>query len=65
MLSPKEYAERQGAVCPVCGSKNIVAGNGETRSDIRTENIDCNGCGASWTDIFTLSGYDNLEEVHE
>lgn len=64
MLTEKEYVENGGVICPVCGNNGVEAPNrpqNDTVSEIYQE-VQCSKCSATWVDVYTLSGYDNLEE---
>lgn len=57
------YAAKGGNLCPHCGSGNLTTTN---RLDVITHGaltigIECNDCGASWDDAYSLYGYRNLE----
>lgn len=56
------YVKNSGSYCPNCQSTELE-GIGEINADgdWMSSEIKCNNCGARWTDIYTLSGYDNLE----
>lgn len=67
MLTPKEYAEKKGFACPVCGEIPNLAGDApEMQYDNGTITVNCScDCGASWVDVYRLTGYDNLNEKSE
>lgn len=57
-LTPEEEAEymERGTGCPFCGDEAQVEGASvETGSGQASQGMYCLGCGAHWTDIYTLS----------
>ncbi len=47
--------------CPLCQSSNIDAGAFQSGGDDNAySNVNCNDCGAEWTDEYRLS---NIDEV--
>jgi transposase-like protein len=60
-MSEGEYLMHGGAHCPNCDSENIEGhGIKDFDADWCSAGVTCKSCGATWDDIFTLSGYDNL-----
>lgn len=59
MIESEDY---EGEQCPNCESRDI---NGDTiESSSATEalrKVNCDECGATWTEIYVVSGYCNLE----
>lgn len=61
-MSDTQYVSKRGNFCPVCGSKHYVeAERLEADGDTASSKVDCANCGSTWTDVYTLSGIDNLE----
>ena len=60
----KQYVELKGSRCPVCGGKNLDAGELWLDDDVTIAHLDCwcDDCGAQWSDKFKLVGYKNLRE---
>lgn len=61
-LTSAQYVKQNGLVCPACKTVNVYArdftvGGGPTAY----QNCDCCECGASWTDHYGLTGYDELK----
>ena len=57
MLTPKqkqEYVNSKSGNCPYCGSGDIT-GRGYDYDDEPSQVIDCEECGQSWMDVFTLA----------
>ena len=46
--------------CPVCGSVEVTGGFVEVLDDTAWQTVDCDDCGSSWEDVFTLSGQENV-----
>jgi len=62
MLTSKEYAEKLGRFCPQCGSEDDIEGNQvEIDAGGAWQEISCLGCGATWDDVYVLTGFANLE----
>ena len=51
-MTNQEYVDNCGEVCPNCGGR-----------DIDKSNISCENCGATWTEVFHLTGFCDLEVV--
>lgn len=49
-----------GSKCPNCGSDDINGDRIEPEDNMAYRNCDCNDCGAKWTEILKIIGYDNL-----
>ena len=71
MITNKEYVEKKGVVCPVCGSDKIVTTeNVQVDGDGASQNCECHDCFSIWTDEYKLIGFSNVynkdgEEVKE
>ena len=46
--------------CPNCRSKEVEGDSFEAGSRDAWQEVKCLSCGASWLELYTLSGYDNL-----
>ena len=59
-MSLEEYVENMGVRCPGCSSEDIGSiGELSTVEDGTVQqHMTCNSCGGSWTDYYTLTGYD-------
>lgn len=64
-MSKAEYVRSQGMRCPVCWEKNVRANDDHDDVGVDTLLVPCTclSCKATWVDVYTLMGYDNLEEV--
>lgn len=61
VLSPADYVNADGTVCPQCESKDLTATAEAEPSGVNMFTpIKCDSCGASWTDVYTLSGFENF-----
>lgn len=69
VMTPEEYAEKGGVLCPVCGPEtedNAVEGRQVDISFGRaTQQCTCSVCHAEWTDEYKLVGYSNLEQEEQ
>ncbi len=59
--TPEEYAAVKGVCCPACGSFNTSGGPVDVDGGYAFQEIDCLECDSSWTDVYRLVGYINLE----
>lgn len=65
MLTPEEYAKREGKVCPICGADtndNADYGSIDFESYRVFQRVDCSACGSQWYDAYILDGYEDLEK---
>ena len=60
-LTDAEYVATLGTRCPVCQSTRLDGGFVEIDGATASQEIRCMNCGASWTDIYTLTGYTDLD----
>lgn len=59
LLTDKEYVKNKGSICPQCESSQISAYESpEVDGDITWQRSRCDFCGADWTDIYRLVGFD-------
>lgn len=61
-LNSKEYVAKGGNHCPCCNGVDICGGPIEIASGGAAQEVTCNQCFASWTDVYQLTGYTDLEE---
>ena len=59
ILTSDQYWNLSGNVCPVCKSDHISAGDWEPEST--SVRVTCKECDSSWSDVYKLKGFDNLE----
>jgi len=59
-LTSKMYVDDGGGRCPVCGSSNIIGSGHDYDGSQIWQNIHCSDCNSEWTDVYELTGYDNL-----
>jgi transcription elongation factor Elf1 len=50
-----KYLKSDGTVCPLCGSNDISACELEAESSEVIQEVNCEACGGSWSDIFKLA----------
>jgi hypothetical protein len=60
-MSDKEYVARKGQLCPACKMPDSEGSSFDTDGGEVYQEMLCNNCGASWTDIYKLTGYTSLE----
>lgn len=59
-LTSEEYTKHNGYICPNCGSDNISGEGIDIIGNEAQQDCVCSDCGASWIDVYTLTGYVNL-----
>lgn len=60
-MSQKDYVERHGNHCPVCGSDMIYGEAAETGNGRSVQEMGCHQCHATWNDVYQLIGFSDLE----
>lgn len=55
-----DYLANCGTKCPHCGSAELTGRALEVDAMIAWQPMSCETCGASWTDLFKLTGIANL-----
>jgi transcription elongation factor Elf1 len=60
-MGQKTYIANSGVACPLCHSGDVTGGHIQIDGGIAWQEIDCGNCNASWTDIYKLTGYENLQ----
>lgn len=58
----EKYLKGGGVSCPVCGSENIEGGDKEMDLDGVSQIITCQSCGKQWTDFYTLTDVEEIED---
>ena len=62
MMSRREYLRWNGRKCPACQSTNMTSGETQYPSTVEiTQGMTCQSCGASWVELYKLTGYADLE----
>ena len=59
-MTSRQYVADGGSSCPACKSKDITGGGYGADGTMVWTNITCLACGAMWTDVYRLIGYDSL-----
>ena len=60
-VAARLYLERRGAICWNCDSANIkFLGKWRSDDDWVDRAVECQNCGATWTDVYTLSSVTNM-----
>ncbi len=57
----EEYAKTGGGMCPFCGNGNLDGYSVEIETGKAWQRVDCNDCEKSWTDIYKLTSYEEIE----
>lgn len=55
-----QYVKNIGNKCPVCKGTDLTGGDRESDNAEIWWFITCEGCGATWEEIYILSGIDDL-----
>ncbi len=61
VLSDEEYVKKGGGVCPKCHSSEIEGGSVEIDGACASQGVNCLACEATWTDVYHLAGFIDLE----
>lgn len=56
-LTPKQYVDKGGSVCPFCEGTDIEGEHIEVDAGIAWQDVHCNDCDAYWADLYKLTGY--------
>lgn len=60
-MADSDHVQFRGNRCVVCGNKHFLdADKVEADGDTASGKVDCSNCSSSWTDVYTLSGFDDL-----
>lgn len=59
-----EYLKRY-AHCPVCDGDETEGGSMEVDTITCSQEVNCLGCGSTWTDIYTLTSYELTTDQRE
>jgi len=57
----QRYIETSGIDCPFCGSNYFDTSRVEIADGGASQDVQCKDCGASWTDLYTLTEIINVE----
>lgn len=61
-MTEREYTTARGTLCPACGSDDLQAFAGDIK--MQDNNLhsptECNRCGATWREWYSLDGYSEL-----
>jgi transcription elongation factor Elf1 len=57
----QEYIESAGTKCPFCKSEHLNCSRIEVDAGGASQDIICENCGASWSDLYTLTEIINVE----
>ena len=50
----RKHLEKSGSLCPFCESKDITSGPVQADGPVAWAEVECEGCGASWQDVWSL-----------
>jgi hypothetical protein len=61
-MTEAEYVGHNGVICPVCRAEgHIEGGSFDLEEGYAFQDLGCQACGASWSDVYALTGYTMLE----
>lgn len=60
-VHPDDYACDNASICPVCESGMIEGDVIDINEGRAYQDITCTECGSSWTDVYRIEKYDNLQ----
>ena len=55
-----KYFSINGNFCPVCDSNDLATSSFEVSGATTSQKIDCDQCGSSWLDVYTLTDIENI-----
>ena len=55
-----KYLSINGNLCPVCDSNDLATSSFEVSGATTSQKIDCDQCGSSWLDVYTLTDMGKL-----
>ena len=61
LMTPEAYVKQYGGCCPACRSGQIEGDSFDYEAAQVWQRIRCLACSASWTDIYRLQGYEDLD----
>jgi hypothetical protein len=61
LMTPDAYVQHLGGCCPACRSGQIEGDSFDYEAAQVWQRLRCLACGASWTDVYRLQGYEDLE----
>jgi len=60
-MTPEAYVQHAGGGYPACRSGQIAGNSFDSEAAQVWQRLRCLACGASWTDIYRLQGYEDLD----
>ena len=64
-MTDTQYSSHECLACPACAKDTVERGEfDQDTSGTTWRDNECTSCGATWTDVFVVSGYENLQVVH-
>ncbi|ENZ77734.1 MULTISPECIES: hypothetical protein [Ralstonia] len=62
-MTDKQYVAHRGCRCPSCGNSEDLSGDSfNADGGTASQEMGCNVCEASWSDLYVLTGYSDLED---
>jgi len=61
-MTVEQYIQKGGVKCPFCLRDEIEGAGVEIDAGQASQDITCNLCGASWTDVYVLTNIVNLND---
>lgn len=61
-VSQDEYVSVGWGACPFCRATQVEGGFVEIDDNKAYQSVSCNACDHSWTDIYTLTGYQDTTD---
>jgi hypothetical protein len=63
-MTQAEFVEAKGGKCPRCHSGDLDGQDFDQDGAVLKHKIYCNDCGATWSERWTLKGFEMDEEAH-
>ena len=65
LINNYNYVKNSGQQCPSCEAYEVTTTDHvETDGGFGWQEVRCDSCEATWQDVYTLTGYDNLEKAN-
>ena len=58
----QKYLKSSGSHCPFCESTDITSGPIQADGPVAWAEAECEGCGASWQDVWSLTDIDEAKD---
>lgn len=60
-MNSKQHAATNGQHCPHCHATELTGESVEINNGTAEQEMSCDVCGATWTDVYALTGFKDLD----